>query len=65
MMNIGSGGSPSSGLGELFGPPVIVAVSAVMLRILPSQAVFLLMAWLLASCPIGILIGHCVLSEDR
>jgi hypothetical protein len=35
-----------------------------MLRLLPSEVLTILMAWILTSFPIGVLIGHCVLSEE-
>ena len=41
---------------------IVAAVYAV--RILPREVSDLLMAWVVLSFPIGILIGHCALSED-
>jgi hypothetical protein len=31
---------------------------------LPGQLLTILTAWILASFPIGVLFGHCVLSEE-
>jgi hypothetical protein len=44
--------------------PLFFLASIVMLRLLPSEVLTILMAWILASFPIGVLIGHCVLSEE-
>jgi hypothetical protein len=33
-------------------------------QILPGEVANFLMAWIMSSFPIGILIGHCALSED-
>lgn len=52
------------GLIAILGTPALVAVSIVMLHLLPSEMLNILMAWILASFPIGVLIGHCVLSEE-
>ncbi len=41
---------------------IVAAVYAV--RILPREVSNFLMAWIMSSFPIGILIGHCALSED-
>jgi hypothetical protein len=48
----------------LLGAPVLVGVSAFLLHFLPSEVLTFLTAWTLASFPIGVLIGHCVLSEE-
>ncbi len=37
--------------------------SAVLLSLLPIEALTVLTIWMLGSFPIGILIGHCVLRE--
>jgi hypothetical protein len=50
-------------LGRL-GPMTLVAASVLLLRFLPGEVTVFLSAWILASIPIGILIGHCVLNED-
>ncbi len=34
------------------------------LQVLPPEVSLALSAWILASLPIGILVGHCALSED-
>jgi hypothetical protein len=44
--------------------PLFFHASIVLLRLLPSEVLTILMAWILASFPIGVLIGHCVLSEE-
>ncbi len=49
----------------LFGPPLVVAACIFCLYILPYGVLAVLIAWTLASFPIGVLIGHCVLSEER
>jgi hypothetical protein len=41
----------------------LLVISIVLLRLLPSQLLTILTAWIFASFPIGVLIGHCVLSE--
>jgi len=48
----------------LLGPPAVVVISSVLLYFLPGEVLILLTAWVLASFPIGVLIGHCVLSEE-
>jgi hypothetical protein len=42
----------------------MVAASLTLLLLLPNQVLAILAAWALASLPIGVLIGHCVLSEE-
>jgi hypothetical protein len=54
----------SPGLVSIFGPPAAIAVSVSLLCFLPSQVQVVLTVWTLASFPIGVLFGHCVLSED-
>ena len=34
------------------------------MQLLPCEVSGFLMAWILSSFPVGILIGHCALSED-
>jgi hypothetical protein len=46
-------------------PPVIVAAGVFGLHLLPNDALRFLIAWILASFPVGVLIGHCVLSEEQ
>jgi hypothetical protein len=45
-------------------PLTIVVLTAGLLSILPAKALLIVLLWSLASVPIGILIGHCVLSEE-
>jgi hypothetical protein len=54
----------SMGLVSILGPPVVVVASACGFYLLPVQAEALLLVWTLASLPIGVLFGHCVLSEE-
>lgn len=54
----------SSRVTVLFGLPAIMLISAILLRTLPHHVLTVLMAWTLASVPIGILIGHCALGEE-
>lgn len=49
---------------SLIGPPVIVAACVFLLHFLPNEVLVLLTAWILISFPIGVLIGHCALSEE-
>lgn len=43
--------------------PALTAVSVLLLHVLPNEVLTFLTVWILASLPIGVLIGHCVLSE--
>jgi hypothetical protein len=52
------------GLIAIIGPPAIVAASLFLMHLLPNEMLTILTAWTLASFPIGVLIGHCVLSEE-
>jgi hypothetical protein len=52
--------SPVAMLGML----ALLVISIFLLRLLPCQLPTLLTAWILASFPIGVLFGHCVLSEE-
>jgi hypothetical protein len=54
----------SAGLITILGPAIIASVSVFPLYFLPNDVLAFLMAWALASVPIGVLIGHCVLSEE-
>ena len=49
---------------SLVGPPVIVGLVAVAASILPVAVLDYLTAWIVLSCPIGIVVGHFALSED-
>lgn len=42
----------------------ILGLTAGLLYILPPKALLIVLLWSLASVPIGILIGHCVLREE-
>jgi hypothetical protein len=57
-------GDESSGVVSVLGPPAIVAITALLLILMPSEVRVVLTVWTLASFPIGVLFGHCVLSED-
>jgi hypothetical protein len=48
----------------IFGPPAMLVVGIILLHFLPSEVLTFLTVWVLASFPIGILIGHCALSEE-
>jgi hypothetical protein len=54
----------SPGVVSVLGPPAIVAITAFLLILIPNEVRVILTVWTLASFPIGILFGHCVLSED-
>jgi hypothetical protein len=54
----------SPGLIAILGPPTLVAAALLVLHMLPSEVLTFLTGWTLASFPIGVLIGHCVLSEE-
>jgi hypothetical protein len=49
----------------LLGPPLIAAALVLGLRALPAEVLRFLTAWILASVPIGIVLGHCALGEDH
>ena len=59
-------GSEDGPLGPMamLGTLVLLAISILLLRVLPSPLLTLLTAWILVSFPIGVLLGHCVLSEE-
>jgi hypothetical protein len=42
---------------------VFAAGTAVLLSLFPAEMLTVLTIWILASFPIGVLIGHCILSE--
>jgi hypothetical protein len=48
----------------IFGPPAMLVVSITVLHFLPSEVLTFLTVWVLGSFPIGVLIGHCALSEE-
>jgi hypothetical protein len=54
----------SPGVVSVLGPPAIVAITAVLLVLIPSELRIVLTVWTLASFPIGVLFGHCMLSGD-
>ncbi len=58
------GQDESPGLVSVLGPPAIVAITALLLAMMPSEVRIALTVWTLASFPIGVLFGHCVLSEE-
>ncbi|HEX3574844.1 MAG TPA: hypothetical protein VHU42_09610 [Rhodopila sp.] len=53
----------SLGLFAMAGPAATIIISAILLRLLPNEVRIMLAAWVLMSFPIGVLFGHCVLSE--
>ncbi len=57
-------GNAQGGLVSLAGPPTVVAITALVLMLVPVEVAIALFSWTLASLPIGILFGHCVLSEE-
>ncbi|MGD0108717.1 MAG: hypothetical protein ABSC06_32470 [Rhodopila sp.] len=48
----------------ILGPLILVAVSGVLLYVLSPELLTCLITWALVSVPIGVLVGHCVLSEE-
>lgn len=48
----------------LLGPPVTIAIAASFLHLLPAEVINVFTVWLLASFPIGMLIGHCMLDQE-
>jgi hypothetical protein len=44
--------------------PALMAASVFVLRLLPCDVWTFLTVWILASLPIGVLLGHCMLSEE-
>jgi hypothetical protein len=46
----------------MVGMPLLISI--VILRLMSNDVLTIMTAWILASFPIGILIGHCVLSEE-
>jgi hypothetical protein len=54
-----------SGRLAIFGAPGLVALSVFLIHFLPGEVLTFLTIWIIASFPIGVLIGHCVLTEDQ
>lgn len=52
------------GLVRLLGLPAVIAASVVALRMVSSDVLDILAVWTVASVPIGVLVGHCVLREE-
>jgi hypothetical protein len=48
----------------LLGLSLFVMIAGLLVRALPLKVAILLTAWALVSLPLGIAVGHCVLSED-
>jgi len=48
----------------MLGTLALVVISIFLLRVLPCPLLTILTAWILVSIPIGVLLGHCVLSEE-
>ncbi len=53
-----------TGLPAVAGLLGVAVVSIWTARALPHDVLAFLMAWILASVPVGMLFGHCALSED-
>lgn len=49
---------------EIAWPMLLVAAGASLLQSLPESVLEFLTAWVLVSVPVGVVIGHCALSED-
>jgi hypothetical protein len=58
-----TGNGRSTGL-LVTGLPLLAIAAATLMHTLPLRVVGLLLAWSLFSLPLGIVIGHCALSED-
>lgn len=48
----------------ILGTPALVAAGIFVLHMLAREVLTFLMVWILASFPIGVLVGHCALSEE-
>ena len=48
----------------LLGLPVTIAIAVSLLHFLPTEVIDVFTIWLLASLPIGVLIGHCILDQE-
>jgi hypothetical protein len=53
----------SPGMVSVLRPAAVVAIAVLLLALMPSEVWVALTIWTLASFPIGVLFGHCVLSE--
>lgn len=53
------------GAASFVGPPVAAVLIVFFIYVLPREVVTVLIAWTLVSFPIGVLIGHCALSEQH
>jgi hypothetical protein len=53
----------SKQIAELFGPPLMAMAGACLLQSLPYGVLDFLTAWTLFSVPLGMMVGHCALSE--
>lgn len=49
---------------SMAGPAATAVMSAYLIHLLPNEVRMALAAWTLMSVPIGVLFGHCVLSEE-
>ena len=49
----------------LLGAVALIVTATLGLRLMPHEVMFYLGMWILASFPIGILVGHCALSERQ
>ena len=47
----------------LVSPPIIVGLTACLVHVASVEVLSFLMAWTTLSIPVGVLIGHCALSE--
>ncbi len=45
-------------------PPIIVGLTACLVYVASVEILSFLMVWMTLSIPIGVLIGHCALSEE-
>lgn len=57
-------------LGDSFTSPLLIiasflmAIAAISIHLLPNGIASLVAAWVIMSVPVGIAMGHCVLSEE-
>jgi hypothetical protein len=52
------------GIVSVLVPPAIIVLTAILLALVPIEVTIVLAVWTLASFPIGMLFGHCVLNEE-